>query len=404
MKTKITKTLAAAGIMALLVLFTWNCRKTDKDAGAPNGEFNTETVKAWFNSEFVNTAEYKNGTRNGADLKMPDWKHGKVYNIGQYKVAEFPLFINKRRVYVPETLAETDAKRVVAGTLYKALFVQQPNGHIETRILQFTPTYNYLANKHFDISATSFKDYATSFKGDVMVFDYNNNLQKGWHLSNGKPKSIELYTKLRPQGNARQSSSNLCDNAIQIEPNCYYTIHTVFDYQCSGGWNVNEGFNPDYCQITQIVSVECELQYCEDPGVDLIQECMNNGYTQAECMCQVYGVGCESIGGDDEVEVVKTMEWHGFYNNVYGTWTTIWISDRLKGKRRAGEPQGGHFTDIKYLGPACYTEGVIWDITFHESSHAAQTAQSHVICYATKGNNEKIYSNRTKQYNFNEVF
>jgi hypothetical protein len=227
-----------------------------------------------------------------------------VYNIGKYKVAEFPLFINKRRVFVTEQLADADARRVVAGTLYKALFVQSPNGKMEARIVQYTPTYAYLAGKHFDISHLSFQTYASEFKGDVMLYDYDNNMKTGWHLSTGKPKRVTLHTKLvtdeERANSATNSSGNLCDNAIDIQPNCYYTIHTVFDYQCSGGWNPYEGFNPDYCQITQIVSVECELEYCEEEGVDLIQECMNQGYTQAECMCQVYGLGCENIGGYDE--------------------------------------------------------------------------------------------------------
>jgi hypothetical protein len=275
------------------------CKKTDRPAGEGDEQFNVATVQKWFETQFTQTAEYRNGTRNGADVKVPNWKKGRVYNIGQYKVAEFPLFINNRRVYVPETLADADAKRVVAGTLYKALFVQSSDGTIETRIMQFTPSYQYLSSKRFDISNLSFQNYAAEFKGDMMMFDYDNNMKKGWHFGNGKPKGIKLRTKFANGNRQRTESSGLCDN-IPIEPNCYYTVHTVFEYQCSGGWNVNEGFNPDYCQISQIVSIECELEYCEEPGVDLIQECMNQGYTQAECMCQVYALGCENGGGYDE--------------------------------------------------------------------------------------------------------
>jgi hypothetical protein len=136
------------------------------------------------------------------------------------------------------------------------------------------------------------------------LYDYDNNMKTGWHLGAGKPKGITLHTKLvtdeERAASATNSSGNLCDNAIDIQPNCYYNIHTVFEYQCSGGWNVNEGFNPDYCQITQLVSVECELAYCVDPAVDLVQECLDQGYTQAECMCQVYGLGCDQLPEENQ--------------------------------------------------------------------------------------------------------
>jgi hypothetical protein len=305
MKTILLKWLALP-ITAAAIFFA--CKKTDRTAPPPGNEFTVETVKAWFTSQFVHSAEYRNGTKNGADIKMPHWKKGRVYNIGRYQVAEFPLFINNRHVYISEPLPETDAKRVVAGTLYKALFIKAPGGHIETRIVQFTPTHTFLAAKGYDMSSLSFNNYvAQGFKGDVMLFDYDDNFKKGYHFSSGKTKEIHLYNKIAQANRVRhtgvanrtEDSGPLCDN-IPIEPNCYYTVHTEYEYACSGGWNPQEGFNPDYCNITQIISVTCELQYCDPVGGNVYEECLNAGNTQEQCMCTVYGIGCDGGGGEEE--------------------------------------------------------------------------------------------------------
>jgi hypothetical protein len=189
--------------------------------------------------------------------------------------------------------------------------------------VQFTPTHAFLAAKGYDMSSLSFKDYlASGFKGDVMLFDYDDNFKKGWHFSSGKTKEIHLYNKLAAANRTRQTVQNSktgegnhstpatnqtseigppdnC-NGIPFEPNCVYTIHVEYEYTCSGGWNPEEGFNPDYCHILQYTVVGCELQYCNPTGGNAYEECLNAGNTQEECMCTVYGIGCDSGGGGEE--------------------------------------------------------------------------------------------------------
>jgi hypothetical protein len=231
-------------------------------------------------------------------------------------------------------------------------------------------------------------------------------------LHSGLPVPIDEIAAVGHRACTAASNGNLCDNAIQIEPNCYYTIHTVFDYQCSGGWNVNEGFNPDYCQITQIVSVECELQYCEDPGVDLIQECMNNGYTQAECMCQVYGLGCENLGGEEDDEAITTVDWLVFpmpNSSPGNNWDGIRSLETFKGKRVSTEPQGGHFKWISHNWSVCTfcstnnPHDVYYETGSATSLPTPQTAKSHVTGKLNfKGDPYNI--DNAKTFNFQDVF
>jgi hypothetical protein len=297
-------------IAAALLVFV-ACRKNEKILDVEK-EFSIESVKEWYNAKFVNTTEYTNGTIGSGIKKMPNWKMGEVYTIGDVKIAEFPLLIDKRKVYVSEKLSEANAKRVVEHTRYKVIFVQAPNKKIQVRIVQFTPTFDYLQSKNFNLSKLSFKDYQKDFKGDIMLFDFDNNFKNGYHFSNEKLKVIHLKTKFPNQNvNSRQP---FCDNGVTLDPNCHYTIHTVFEIICTNGWNIAEGFHPNYCSIGQIISIECELQYCDPPPNEDqdLTDCMASGSTQADCMCSLYGLGCGDDGDDDETcnasTVIQTIQ------------------------------------------------------------------------------------------------
>lgn len=291
-------------ILTVTIIFV-SCKKSENDGLIISGDkVFAEEAKNWFTNSFVNTYEYKNGTANG-NFKTPNWKYGKTYSIGNIKIAEFPLIAAKKKVYISEILTEAENRTVIANTKFKALFIKAPNKPMEVRIIQFTPTYNYLKSKNFDLSDLSFKDYTKDFKGDFMMFDFDNNFTKGYHFANEGIKGITLKTKFYDKTSGTQTSNytasaagDLCDNQTEIDPNCVYTVHTTYEVVCTNGWNVEEGFNPDYCHL-EIVSIICELAYCNENNPAL-EACMLNGATEAQCACTLYGIGCENGGGGEE--------------------------------------------------------------------------------------------------------
>lgn len=286
----------------IITIIFLSCKKTETTYSPENKAF-IEQTKNWFNSSFVNTEEYKNGTTNG-NFKKPNWKLGIIYYIGKTQVAEFPLITGRKKVYISETLSESDSRKIIDNTILKVLFVKAPNKPMEVRIIQFTPTLNYLKSKNFDLSNLSFKDYTKEFKGDFMIFDFDNNFKKGYHFANDGIKIIKLQTKFLNKNNTANvpqldvttvSSSGLCDNLIEIDPNCVYTTHTTYQIICTGGWNPDEGFNPNYCYI-EIIYIDCELQYCDNTND--FENCINQGNTQEQCLCTLYGIGCGESDGD----------------------------------------------------------------------------------------------------------
>lgn len=295
----------------IITILFLSCKKNETTYSPENEAF-IEQTKNWFNSSFVNTEEYKNGTTNG-NFKKPNWNLGIIYYIGKTQVAEFPLITGRKKVYISETLSESDSRKIIDNTIFKVLFVKAPNKPMEVRIIQFTPTLNYLKSKNFDLSNLSFKDYTKDFKGDFMIFDFDNNFKKGYHFANDGIKTIKLQTKFLNKNNTANvplldvtttSSSDLCDNSIELESNCWYIVHTTYETICTGGWNLDEGFNPNYCHI-EIVSISCELAYC-DNTIDF-ENCLNQGNTQEQCLCTLYGIGCGESGGDENGQCNMTV-------------------------------------------------------------------------------------------------
>jgi hypothetical protein len=291
---KLITSLAVTGCIITVLFFS--CKKIENNNTPSDAAFIAQ-AKTWFNSSFVNTAEYKNGTANG-NFKAPNWEYGNTYTIGNTQVAEFPLITGRKKVYISETLSEADNRRVIDNTKFKVLFVKVPGKAMEVRIIQYTPAFNYLQSKNFNLSNLSFKDYAKDFKGDFMMFDFDNNFKAGYHFANEGIKTIKLKTKFPAKNNVKKpdgfdASSTSSEGCEDVQPECVYTVHTTYEVVCVGGWNPSEGYNPDYCHIN-IVSMYCELAYC--PGSEL-EQCINQGNTEEACLCSLYGF-CGGGGGE----------------------------------------------------------------------------------------------------------
>ena len=211
----------AITVFTVTVIFL-SCKKVENNTETGDDKFIAQ-AKSWFNTSFVNTTEYINGTADG-NFKTPSWKFGKTYNIGKTQVAEFPLIAGRKKVYISETLSEADSRRVIDNTKFKVLFVKAPGKRMEVRIIQFTPTFNYLQSKNFNLSNLSFKDYTKEFKGDFMMFDFDNNFKRGYHFANDGIKIIKLKTKFPKKNNIKNPSGegssliseDACDNTSDL--------------------------------------------------------------------------------------------------------------------------------------------------------------------------------------------
>ncbi len=101
-----------------------------------------------------------------------------------------------------------------------------------------------------------------------------------------------------------------------LEPNCNYWVDYEYLIVCTSGWNPEEGFNPNYCNMT-ITIIDVYATDCPGGGTDL-QNCITNGGTPAECACQIYGgTDCEN----EEDCNKTTLDFNNIANSLQsGAW------------------------------------------------------------------------------------
>jgi ferredoxin len=179
-----------------------------------------------------------------------------------------------------------------------------------------------------------------------------------------------------------------CDG-VGCSPTCIAKLHSGWVDQSS------QSFLND-CEIEGGYLLPC-VAYCfGSVSIIFADDMYPTPYTG------VWGDCSEALEGD----AIKEESWHAFYGDVYGITSTVWSTERLKGKRKWSEPQGGHFTKITHLGTYCpqANQGVVWDVMHSDQSFYNQTAMSRIIVRITRGGNDIIHSDRTKTFYFSQVF
>jgi hypothetical protein len=280
------KLFIALGIVAVATITIVACKKNEQVVDV-NKAFTVESVKAWFNNEFKQTAAFRQNN-TGNDFKIPNWKTGIVYSMGKVQIAEFVLQTNKKKITLLGEGKEAEQKRVAEATKHRILFIKAPNKPIEVRIMQLVPEYKYLQKNLTAYNQLNFSNYKKGFVGTFMLYDYNGNFEKGYlHAYNG----VRALKKGTPPTNdaTTQHITNpwMLDG---LDPDCHYIVNYDYFISCSGGWNADEGFNPDYCSMS-ITIVSVEFLYCDD-DTDPLAICINNGATSEYCLCTLYNIGC----------------------------------------------------------------------------------------------------------------
>lgn len=145
-------------------------------------------------------------------------------------------------------------------------------------------------------------------------------------------------------------------------------------------------------------------EYNTDTG-----EIISETYISTTCYdpCTETGGGNGSGGDpnlDPEVEAYKNYYW-----KVYEPETHMWQIyswEAFRGKRKAGEPQGGHFTRANHVESTCnYGLGIVYQEDENEMTVADQWVNSIVKGHWRQGNNGTVnYIEGAKLMGFNKIF
>jgi hypothetical protein len=425
MKLQLKKWLPLAAPLCLLVTLTWQCRKTDAPAAenAASNRFDAKAAQEWWWGSFRKSPQAKSvniespfawfilqGSRHrGGEriVKLPQFNLATSYKVGNMQVVEAPLVYPESAIAIPgaEKQSAAENKLIAGATLQRALFIKTADGKITPRLLTIIPSYSYAARHQFDISHNSFAKLDKDFSGFMFIRQWDETPLKLFAVENGK-KTKNLTLTVMPAA-ARGNTGTGPDSPDDCG---WQQVEVIHRWCIVAADELGENPPPasECSNWQEETAFEWQWICSESEGGGTPADCGNiSGITYEECMCYYYSVCNDNGGGggvEDETEVVKTEAWHAFYGNVYGTWATVWATDRLKGKRNSSEPQGGHFTKIVFLGTECRTQGVIWDYWGNQVSYSGQTASSRVTGKITRGTSDPLSTDRTNNYTFAEVF
>lgn len=267
------KMLTAVTLIAVIVLVQ-ACRKFDffsKESKKP--EFTVAQAKEWYYGVFKGSAEWLNYDRQKNGVKLPDWKRGKYFKVGNTEFVEFPLIKAKTKIEIASKgdLSTGDAVKIVNSSLSRIVFVKT-NAKVTIREIDYVPDFNYLKNAGFDISDNYIAEMNKEFTGTLILKTWDGVEISENYMNNGKLTGKKQ--KKKTSGNLRMQA---CEDFLIIlyERNCY---------------TVTNG---------DVVTTECtdweETDRWIEPVCDSDPEC--EGMTPAECACMLFG--CNG-GGDPD--------------------------------------------------------------------------------------------------------
>jgi hypothetical protein len=295
---------SASVFSILLLAFIINaCKKADAPLATTN-EFNADAAKEWWYGSFKKSADYFKIDRNsplapplGSSIKKyPAWKSAISYSIGRLQIVELPLVYETNSILLPgmQKLYNTpEGARIAKSATHKLMLIKKADGTVAIRTVTLVPSPEYAKQYNYDISHISLKKLPSDFSGYQMIGGWDENEKNILRITAGKPdkklKIITAQTLTRQKVSGNSPAREACD--LVWVPNLVWVCvvapsgdDLADQERCreQGSW-VEQGGS-------------YELQCNEEPG-DPMENCLATGGNYEDCMCELYGLGCDGGGG-----------------------------------------------------------------------------------------------------------
>jgi len=299
MKVKLYPALAAIAIVAISLFFA--CRKSDLQK-KPAENFDVAAAKEWWYGTFRKTAEYKKTDWTSplappetfSTKKYPSWKRAISYKRGTIQIIELPLVYETNSILLPgmQGLNGTkEGERIARSAIHKLVIIKQQNGTVSVRTVTIVPMPEYAKAHQYDMSHITMEKLPTDFNGYLMVGSWDASEKNIIKMGGGKPaRKVKLKKKaqLPVSGNSLSTEVEVCD-WVPV-PHMVWVcvvVPTGDDLadeetcQENGQW-VEQGTDWEW---------QCTIEE-NDPYEDL-NECINNGMPEEDCVCMVFNMGCD---------------------------------------------------------------------------------------------------------------
>lgn len=311
------KGLLSAGLLlflvALLFFVPFSCRRgVEQQMVAKSNEFNMEAAKEWWYGSFRKSPEYQKrdfssplSTPQGMSTKKyPRWNAAIAYSIGSLQVVELPLVYETNSILLPgmSQLNQTpEGERVARAAVHKLMLVRIANGEIVVRNVTLVPTLDFAMQTGYDLSRINLQKLPPNFSGYQMIGGWDESVKNVIHYIDGKAirrvKLIKRQTGMQrsPTHSRTNDDPNSC---LQCERWVPKKVWACVIIPSGDDLADEEACRENGSWVDSQTEGTCEsIPNCPDgDGPDPFTQCLNEGNTPEECMCQLYQLEC----GDDD--------------------------------------------------------------------------------------------------------
>ncbi len=243
---------------------------------------------------------------------MPYWPKGITKTVGSFQVVEMPYVgTNALIEIIKPPLQKREAKIQAESVLKHILFIKNTSGLVIPKVVHIVPDFEYLKINNFDISFNYVSNLDKNFSGWLMIYSWQNELEKAIYLQNGLTKKILLNVK-------KETVESQQSTLEELSSNSFGQLVCMPDYDVSA-WLSNcsanqsgDVPNPENCAVTIFVSeggTNCFIEPNEDGEFDDWEEddCIATG--DPNCFCEMLGI-CDFPPGDGDgsVELIDSLK------------------------------------------------------------------------------------------------
>ena len=290
------------------------CRK---NASSDNTSFDQMAAKEWYYGVFKKSSEWLGYNRQKNGIKLPDWRNGKYFKVGNSEFVEFPLIKAKTKMGITSkaNLSAGDALKIANSSLSRIVFAKT-GGKITVREIDYVPDWDYLSSAKFDISDNYFAKMNKNFTGKLIFKTWGGVELSQNLLNNGK-----IVGKIDKRNIASNLRVQACEDFLIIiyERNCYtVTNGDVLTTECTDWVETDRWIEPvcdtdPECEGLTPIECACMLFGCNDPdnpnGVD--EACNNslNEFVQNNNVVESAETDNITISSSGPIERVKKYSW-----------------------------------------------------------------------------------------------
>jgi hypothetical protein len=304
-------------LVIIMAALPFACKKADFSPTNDPATFNVASAKEWWYGTFRKSADFKQVSNESPLVKMamqgstisqlekqqrgrlPSWRNAKQMKLGSTTVVELPLFGGSNLVPIAEAdLSNSDGLRLAALAQQKLLITTKGNGQPSLRVVTLVPSLKYAKAKNFDVGHLLASNLPADFEGDIIVADWAGNLKAAWRKTEGKAKkrlSPRLHVSDVIQSNDASMANMVCEQVYAIVGYHYYCIAAP-----QGDEPVEDACNRNPDLWRQGNPIWDWVYLCNDGdggGGDMCPPELS----EEECICQLYGLGCDGGVGDEDL-------------------------------------------------------------------------------------------------------